>query len=520
VSQSPARDGPCILLVDDDELDRASVRRALRSEWTEGEILEASNATTGLELLKSGRVRCTFLDFNMPARDGLWLVREARAQGVLSPLIVLTGQGDEHTAVELMKAGATDYFCKSEITPERVAASLRQALRVFEAEAAHRHTEQRLRLAVEATELGTWDFDPKARHFGCSERCRALFNLPASEGVAYDTFLAALHPEDRPRVARAVREALDPASRGMFDVECRTAVRAGSGGRWLRATGRAFFDPAGHVVRFIGTAQDIEDRKLLEVQRAQLLEAERVARERAEAASRTREDLMAVVSHDLRNPLSAIATAATLLRRNSDADPTGRATKQAELILRSADRMARLISDLLDIACIDAGRLSVELLPHGAASLLQEANELFQLLAAEKLLRLTVEAPDPSLSVIADRERVLQVLANLVGNALKFTPAGGNIRLRAQPDGGAVRFSIVDSGPGVSSEQLPHIFDRYWQAKRDGRLGIGLGLSIAKGIVEAHGGHIWAESAPGEGSSFHFTLPSALLGQGAQLASS
>jgi signal transduction histidine kinase len=246
------------------------------------------------------------------------------------------------------------------------------------------------------------------------------------------------------------------------------------------------------------------------VRRAQLLEAERVARERAEAASRTREDLMAVVSHDLRNPLSAIATAATLLRRNSDADPTGRATKQAELILRSADRMARLISDLLDIACIDAGRLAIELRPHGAASLLQEASELFQLLASEKSLRLTVEAPDPSLLIIADQERVLQVLANLVGNALKFTPAGGTIRLRAQPDGGAVRFSVLDTGPGVSAEQLPHIFDRYWQAKRDGRLGIGLGLSIAKGIVDAHGGRIWAESPSGEGSSFHFTLPSTL----------
>jgi signal transduction histidine kinase len=279
-----------------------------------------------------------------------------------------------------------------------------------------------------------------------------------------------------------------------------------NGGRWLRATGRAFFDETGRVSRFIGTAQDIDDRKQLEVQRAQLLEAERVARERAEAASRTREDLMAVVSHDLRNPLSAIATAATLLRRNSDSDPTGRATKQAELILRSADRMARLISDLLDIACIDAGRLSVELLPHSAASLLQEAAELFQLIAADKSLRLTVDAPRPSLLVLADQERVLQVLSNLVGNAIKFTPAGGIIQLRAQTDGDAVRFSVVDTGPGVSAEQLPHVFDRYWQAKRDGRLGIGLGLSIAKGIVEAHGGHIWAESPSGGGSSFQFTL--------------
>jgi PAS domain S-box-containing protein len=509
VSESPPSGGLCILLVDDDELDRASVRRALRSEGIEGEILEASNATAGLELLKSQRVQCTFLDFNMPARDGLWLVRQARAQGVLTPLIVLTGQGDEHTAVELMKAGASDYFSKSELTPERVAASLRQALRVFEAEAAYRHSEQRLRLAVEATELGTWDFDPKLRCFGCSERCRTLLGLAACEGVPYETCLAALHPEDRPRVAQAVRDALAPSTRGIFDVECRTAGDEVAGGRWLRATGRAFFDETGRTLRFIGTVQDIDDRKQLEVQKARLLEAERVARERAEAASRTREDLMAVVSHDLRNPLSAIATAATLLRRNSDADATGRSTKQVELILRSADRMARLISDLLDISSIDAGRLAVEPVPHSAASLLHEAADLFQLLATERSIRISTEVASGALGVSADRERVLQVLSNLLGNALKFTPPGGSIQLRAQPDGSAVRLSVIDTGPGVPAEQLPHVFDRYWQAKRNGRLGIGLGLSIAKGIVEAHGGRIWAESVAGAGSSFHFTLAAA-----------
>ncbi len=506
--EAPPSGGLCILLVDDDELDRASVRRALRSEGIEGEILEAADATAGLELLTSRRVQCTFLDFNMPARNGLWLVRQARAQGVLTPLIVLTGQGDEHTAVELMKAGASDYFSKSEITPERVAASLRQALRVFEVEAAYRQSEQRLRLAVEATELGTWDFDPRAQLFGCSERCRALFGLPSSEGVTYESFLAALEAEDRPRVAQAVREALEPASRGIFDVECRTAGRAGAG-RWIRATGRAFFDERGRPLRFIGTAQDIDDRKQLEVQKARLLEAERVARERAEAASRMREDLMAVVSHDLRNPLSAISTAATLLRRTSDADPTGRSTRQVEVILRSADRMARLISDLLDIASIDAGRLAVEAQPLSAAGLLREAAEPFQLLATEKNITLSTLAPAESLHVSADRERVLQVLSNLLGNALKFTPAGGTIQLRAQREAELVCFSVSDTGPGVSAEQLPHIFDRYWQAKRSGRLGIGLGLSIAKGIVEAHGGRIWAESASGAGSSFHFTLAAA-----------
>jgi signal transduction histidine kinase len=168
--------------------------------------------------------------------------------------------------------------------------------------------------------------------------------------------------------------------------------------------------------------------------------------------------------------------------------------------------MDRLISDLLDIASIDAGRLAVEPQPQSAASLLQEASELFQLLAAERSIRMSLDVPSDPLQVSADRERVLQVLSNLIGNALKFTPAGGSIQLRAQLEPAWVRLSVVDTGPGVPPEQLPHVFDRYWQAKRSGRLGIGLGLSIAKGIVEAHGGRIWAESVAGSGSSFHFTL--------------
>jgi PAS domain S-box-containing protein len=249
-----------ILLVDDDVVDRMIIRRALRSGGLRCELLEANDAGRGIEILQSEKVDCAFLDFNMPARDGLWLVREARARGIRTPLIVLTGQGDERIAVELMKAGATDYFSKTEATPERVVSGLRQALRVVGVEDALRESQQRLRLAIDATELGTWDFEPKTGRFEWSERCKTLLGLPADAAIDYAVFLARLHPNDRELVDAAVKRALDPANGGIYDVEYRTLDSSNGGERWLRANGRAFFDPEGRPTRFIGTLQDIGER--------------------------------------------------------------------------------------------------------------------------------------------------------------------------------------------------------------------------------------------------------------------
>jgi PAS domain S-box-containing protein len=517
VTETPGFGSLTILLVDDDDLDRMNVRRALRSQGIGAELLEVSDAESALEMLRSRAIDCVFLDFYMPRRDGLWLVQQVRAAGIFTPLIVLTGQGDERIAVELMKAGATDYFSKSSITPERVGATLRQALRVCEAEAAYRRSERHLRLAIEATQLGTWDFYPATGRFDWSERCQALFGVSPKELATYECFLNALHPEDRERIHQAVQDALRPTG-GVFDVEYRAARSQDGTSRWIRATGRAFFDERGRPLRFLGTVQDIDDRKQLEGQKARLLEAERVARERAEEASRAREDFMAILSHDLRNPLSTITTGVALLQPVARLDATGKAERQLEMISRSAGHMEKLISDLLDLAAIDAGRLVVVPSAQSVPCLIQDAAELHQLIAARKQVRL-VQSPSPPLLVHADRERVLQVLSNIIGNAIKFTPAGGTISIGAKADGGSARFSISDSGPGVPQDQLPHLFDRYWQAKPRAGRGIGLGLSIAKGIVDAHAGQIWAESEPGRGTTLHFTLP-ALESAGKQFESS
>jgi signal transduction histidine kinase len=245
------------------------------------------------------------------------------------------------------------------------------------------------------------------------------------------------------------------------------------------------------------------------VRRVVLGEVGRLTLERlyaeAEQAILAREEILSVVSHDLRNPLSTISMSASLMLEMPLAEE--QRVRQLNMIRRAGERMNRLIQDLLNAAQIEAGRLSIETRPTDVASLMAETAETLGPVATERLCRLEADIERNLPNALADPARILQVLANLVGNAIKFTPAGGRIVVGAKRVRDKVLCSVGDSGPGIPEEQLPYIFDRFWQAKRTDRRGIGLGLAIAKGIIEAHGQTVWAVSTVGVGSTFYFTLP-------------
>jgi PAS domain S-box-containing protein len=270
--------------------------------------------------------------------------------------------------------------------------------------------------------------------------------------------------------------------------------------RWVSLEAVPITDERGRVERVVNVMRDVTSERRVELENVRLVGE-------AQEALRAREDLLAIVSHDLRNPLGVVlASTALLLKSNLPPDKQERARRQVEAIQRAGNRMNRLIRDLLDFASIQAGRLSVSLRPQDVAAMVNEVLEVTEPLAAGKSLRLTSDVA-PDLAIRCDHDRVIQLFSNLVGNAVKFTNEGGAISVRAVPDGDVVRFSVTDTGPGISAEELPHVFDRYYQAQRRNRDGIGLGLSIARGIVEAHGGRIWVESEEGKGSTFFFTLP-------------
>jgi PAS domain S-box-containing protein len=245
-------------------------------------------------------------------------------------------------------------------------------------------------------------------------------------------------------------------------------------------------------------AEALAQRAALSIANARLLRE-------TQRALKVRDDVLAIVSHDLRSPVATIGLLADLLRQ---AHPTSRTrlAALAEDIQSSVDDMYLLIDDLLDFARIHSATFSVELHAHGLQGVVTPVVERLRLLAAARHQAIQVDIPGDLPAVDVDVRRVRQVIANLVGNAIKFTGDGGAIRVEARQHDGLVKVSVTDTGIGIPPEYLSRIFDRFWQPPRAQHRGAGLGLSIAKGIVEAHGGVIAAESTPGQGSTFSFTL--------------
>jgi signal transduction histidine kinase len=224
-------------------------------------------------------------------------------------------------------------------------------------------------------------------------------------------------------------------------------------------------------------------------------------------AVRARDEVTSIVSHDLRNPVHTVAMAVSLLLEAGDRMDDAARRRSLLAIQRSSRSMARLLDDLLDVATFEAGRLAIQAAPTDVAPIVRAMTEEFRLQAQEKGIALSAEVPDTLPPAMADGARVGQVLSNLCGNALKFTASGGTVRLIAECGEDHLTITVADSGIGIAPEHIEHVFDRFWQAKRASRGSAGLGLAIAKRIVEAHGGRIWAESSEGHGSRFRFTLP-------------
>ena len=232
--------------------------------------------------------------------------------------------------------------------------------------------------------------------------------------------------------------------------------------------------------------------------------------EQAQRAVRVREQILAVVSHDLKNPLATILMAADALAKSgAPEERQGELPKAVGRIRRAAERMLRLIEDLLDFASIETGHLAIKRQPQDPGLMIQETLASFENIAQEKRQRLTASVEPNLPKVDCDRDRILQVLFNLVGNATNAAAEGGHVTLRVEARGNDLLFAVSDDGPGISEEDLAHLFERYWRGGEAKYMGTGLGLSIARGIVNAHGGRIWVESEPGRGATFLFTVPAA-----------
>jgi len=248
--------------------------------------------------------------------------------------------------------------------------------------------------------------------------------------------------------------------------------------------------------RFLPLERESTDRYLL---------TERI---RSDDAVANRDDFLAIVTHDLRDLIGGIVMSATVLAKRAPQNEDGKNTlAETKRIERYAARMNRLIGDLVDVASIDAGKLAIAPAPQDLAIVIAEAEDTFRATASAKGILLETQTDAAPLLATIDHDRILQVLANLISNSLKFTPQGGKITICGESEAAGIRLSVVDTGSGIPDDALERIFDRFAQVGRNDRRGLGLGLYISRCIVEAHGGRIWAQSRPGAGTTILLTLP-------------
>jgi PAS domain S-box-containing protein len=512
-----------ILLVEDDELDRRAVRRCLQQCGIPVTAEDATSAEETLQRIGSARYDCILLDYYIPGVTGLALFQKIREVAANMPVVIFTGRGDEDIAVELMKAGAADYLPKASLTAERLASSLRHIVELSGAAEARRRAEEelraqeaRFRTLVNAIPQLAWMADRTGARYWFNDRWYDYTGTSFEEVQGWG-WRKLHHPDHVQRVLESMQRSFETGE----DWEDTYPLRGRDGTyRWFLSRALPIRGEDGSITNWLGTNTDITEQKNAEAERERALALEQQVRSQAERATRARDDVMAIVVHDLRNPMNTISTSATIIgdslekRAEKGVDISNPALSVdlktcVEAIQSSIKTMDRLICDLLDVSRMEAGSFSIQQTHVDIGALLEETLKLCESQARVKKITVRAEIPSGLPLVSGDRDRLDQVLSNLLGNAFKFTPEGGRVMVRARKVNGSVQITVKDSGQGIPAADLPRIFDRYWRGDRASRDGAGLGLAICKGIVDAHGGKIWVESVLGRGTTFHFTVPCA-----------
>ncbi len=390
-----------ILIIDDDEVDRMAVIRALKAASVRMKLSEARDYSEAIEILEKHEFDCIFVDYLLPGKDGLAVVKEIRASGSKVPLIVLTGQGDEQTAVDLMKAGASDYITKSRITADLLSATLRNVIRIYEAES-----------QIE------------------------LFN-------------------------NQLRQSNELLKKKNKELE--------------------------------------EKREQIHIQNLKLLEA-----------SETKSKFLATMSHELRTPLNAIMAFSQMLQRKNKGNFSPSQVDMIERIHGNGKNLLALINDILDLSKIEAGGLKLYPEEFDLSQLINTTTEELRSLKAQKKLDIKVKIYLENTKTVNDRNRVRQILVNLISNAIKFTEEGTILIEAREISESHVVISVADTGIGISEDDIKHIYEPFRQINQTisrKYAGTGLGLAITESLVKMMNGNVWVDSKLQSGSTFQVELP-------------
>jgi signal transduction histidine kinase/DNA-binding NarL/FixJ family response regulator len=544
------------LLVEDNPPDAELI--ALRLGTVGGapvRLIQRGTVATASAALRYWSVDVVILDLTLPDARGLDALHRVRAASPQTPVIVLSGIADQALALEALRAGAQDYVLKPPPDGPTLARILRYAVerhRLMQTIDSAAHSSARAarqwKLLAEASKALASSSDaamaiPQLGKLIVPEiaDCFVLF-VAGDEDVAPTIELWHVDGERAPALRDAIQSLL--SAPGPMADRLLASLRSEAGessATWDEALLSVYgslglSSGTGVPVRFGGRvrgllvlaylpghqdpAGDLEFTRSIAHRISMALEQGRLLRQ-AQRAVAARDRALSIVSHDLRNPLSTIQICARALL-DPDPAPASGVHHMGELIDKSAEWMQQIVEDLIDRASLDAGSLALHRRATPVTELFEAASAMFAAVAQQHRINLVLRSPDDLPSVDVDPHRLLQVLSNLINNAMKFTPAGGRVELLAQKvdddlsdallagrHRSAVRFTVNDTGSGISSDDLIHIFDWYWQSPTGNKRGAGLGLAIAKGLIEAHLSRLNVESVLGTGSSFWFTMPAA-----------
>lgn len=529
--------GCTILLVDDEEANLDLLDALLSSEGY-GSLVRTGDPREVVALVERHAPDLVLLDLHMPHRHGLDVLRDLGARTPADdyrPVLVLTADATWEAKARALALGARDFVTK----PFDATEVLLRVENLLETRALH--VEQRVaRERAEAAEarqglLAEWSrllassLDP-ATSFAhlprllvprWTEACVVVLRAPNGAGGA-EPVAEAFADERAAAWGAALRESAVAALRGDTpggDAALAASVRQAS--QMLVAPIASNDGIVGAIVvarENVRTGPHTGPRADADADRAlvgELAVRAGVAAEHArlfaaaQLATEERERLLAVVAHDLRNPLGVVAMYAEMLASMQPDDGDDYTRAALATVHENTAAMQRLVEDLLDASTLQQGALRVHRTERRIGPVMDEAERMLSPLAATRGVKLTIH-PAPGTAerdASVDGARLVQVLSNLVGNAIKYTPAGGAVDVRYDVHDGALAASVADTGPGIAAEDLPHVFTAFWQRDQSDRRGVGLGLWIARAIVEAHGGRMRVDSSPGRGTTFHFTLP-------------